>query len=592
MNSIGYFHGIDPAACLVRDGELVAFVEEERLIRHKHADGVFPLRSIAFCLERGGLELADVDRFVYGWDGPRYADRGPAGMRAFYERTNRDHPPDAGTRAWQERNLSWFAAPALARRLAEKLTRHFGVAPERQPPLAFCPHHLAHAAAAFYLSPLEEALVLVVDGSGDSDTTSLWRGAGATLEPVERLDIPHSLGWFYAAMTEYLGFSAYDGEYKVMGLAAYGRPDERLRRRLAEVLAPGPRGFDYTLDPAFIHHGEHTYSGRFTDRLVTHLGVAPRLGGAPIEDVHQNLAYETQRALEETVLRLLEHFRGATGLADLAIGGGVGLNVKMNSRIAASGLFRHIVPFPIPSDSGLGIGAALALEVAASGQRPAPLEHVYLGPAYSDGEIETQLRSCGLAYRRADDVAEDAAELLAAGKVVAWFQGALEGGPRALGGRSILADPRRVESRDRVNAAIKFREYWRPFCPSVAEEAAPRFLAGAGRAPFMILAFDATDEARRAVPGVVHVDGTVRAQTVDAESNPAYRRLLAAFERRTGVPVVLNTSFNIKGEAIVCSPRDALRTFFSTGIDALAIGPFLIEKACEPLPVAPEEVIR
>jgi carbamoyltransferase len=589
VNLIGYFHGNDPAACLLSNGELRAFVEEERLIRFKHAPDIFPIRSIAACLELGGLELGEIDAFVYGWDAPRYGD---GGMAAFFERTNETHPPDPGTLSWQKAVLSLFRPQSLERRLRDQLVRWFGVAPETVPPLLFVPHHETHAAAAFYLSPCEEALVLSVDGSGDSDCTTVWRGSGTELERLWTAEIPHSLGWFYAALTEHLGFRAYDGEYKVMGLAAYGGENLELRGRLETVLHPGPSAWDYELDPRFIHHGRHTWSDRFTDDLVELLGLPPRLGGAAIEPIHEDLAYETQRALEETVLRLATHFRQETGIDELCIGGGVGLNVKMNSRLRRSGLFRRIFPFPIPGDSGLGIGATLAYWVRQGGSRPAPLEHLYLGPSWEAVEIEEQLAACGLDYRRCDDVCADAADLLAAGKVVAWFQGPMEAGPRALGGRSILADPRDAASRDRVNAAIKFREYWRPFCPSLTEESAARFLEGGERAPYMILAHEATEEARRKLPAVVHVDGTVRSQTVSADSHPLYHRLLEAFAARTGVPVVLNTSFNVRGEAIVCTPRDALRTFWTTGIDALAIGPFLVEKPRTPAPVEPDEVLR
>jgi carbamoyltransferase len=276
----------------------------------------------------------------------------------------------------------------------------------------------------------------------------------------------------------------------------------------------------------------------------------------------------------------------------LCLAGGVALNVKMNSRIHREGIFDEIFIFPIPSDSGTGIGAAIAHSVRATGKRPTPLRHVYLGPKFEDAEVELQLASCGLDYEKHDDIAEPVADLLTQGKVVAWVQGGLEGGPRALGARSILADPRDVAARDRVNGAIKFREYWRPFCPSMTEEAAPKYLKKPASAPFMILAFDATEQAKADAPAIVHVDGTVRVQTVTADANPPYYRLLKAFERRTGVPILLNTSFNIKGEAMVNSPRDAIRTFFSTGIDALAIGSFLVKKPKKPAEIRAEDVLR
>jgi carbamoyltransferase len=589
MRLLSYFHGIDPAAALVVDGHVVAYIEEERLLRNKHAANIFPIRSIEACLKLGGLRLTDVDAIVYGWDAPRYAS---GEMARFYEDVNSRFPPDAATRRWQQRNIGLFAPAALRRTLESNLVRHFGVAPAEVPKLEFYPHHRTHAAAAFWLSPFDEALVLTVDGSGDSDCTTVWRGKGATLEALHRIEIPHSLGWFYAAITEYLGFEAYDGEYKVMGLAAYGRENLELRAKLATIVRPGLRGFDYEVDPAFIHHGAHTYSERFTDQLIELIGLPPRQGPRKIEPIHEDLAYEAQRLLEESVIRLVSHFARETGLRTLCVGGGVGLNVKMNSRLHRMELFDHVWAFPVPSDSGLAIGAAVGHEVDATGARPAPLAHVYLGPSFTDEDIEHQLQQCGLAYRRPDDLAAATAELLAAGKVVGWFQGRMEGGPRALGGRSILADPRTVAARDRVNAAIKFREYWRPFCPSMTVESSERYLRKPDAAPFMILAFEATDAAREQAPAVVHVDGTVRVQTVDAATAPRYHALLRAFEAKTGVPIVLNTSFNVKGEAIVCTPRDAIRCFSATGLDALAIGAFIVEKPREPLAVRPEDVLR
>jgi carbamoyltransferase len=344
--------------------------------------------------------------------------------------------------------------------------------------------------------------------------------------------------------------------------------------------------------PEFIHHGPHTYSDRFTDHLATLLGLPPRQGAAALEPIHEELAFETQRLLEDRVLRFVRHFREVTGRIHLCLAGGVALNVKMNSRLHQSGLFDDVFVFPIPSDSGTAIGAALGVYHELTGNRPQPLEHIYLGPEFTDEDIELQLESCGLVYRVCDDIAAATADLLTQGKVVGWFQGRMEAGPRALGARSILADPRSVDSRDRVNAAIKFREYWRPFCPSLLEEAAARFMHNATPAPFMITAFEATEHASDLCPAVVHVDRTMRAQTVNGRAHPRFHALLKAFECRTGVPVLLNTSFNIKGEAIVCSPRDALRTFWSTGLDALAIGRCLIEKPQTPLFLEPEVVVR
>jgi carbamoyltransferase len=587
MVIIGYFGGIDPAACLLRDGVLESYVEEERLIRFKHAPSHFPKRSIEYCLKQAGLELGDVDCIAYGWDIPRYSN---GGMRDFYQRVNAKHPPDHGTLAWQNRLLHSFNEETFCERLRQEIVPFFGTT--EVPPLRFFPHHASHAATAYYMSPYDDALIVTIDGSGDSQCATVWLGAGDRMELIHEVEIPDSLGWFYAAITEFLGFDAYDGEYKVMGLAAYGRPNRHFREALERMVPVGADGWSYHVRPEFIHHGPHTYSGRFTDHLVSLLGLPPRQGPAALEPIHEALAFETQRLLEDRVLRLVRHFQKATGRRHLCLAGGVALNVKMNSHLRQSGLFDDVFVFPIPSDSGTAIGAALGVYHQLTGKRPQPLEHVYLGPEFTDDEIELQLGSCGIAYRVCDDIAEATADLLTQGKVVGWFQGRMEGGPRALGARSILADPRSVDSRDRVNAAIKFREYWRPFCPSVLEEAAPRLMREATPAPFMITAFEATEHASKVCPAIVHVDRTMRVQTVNGQAQPRFYQLLKAFERRTGVPVLLNTSFNIKGEAIVCSPRDALRTFWSTGIDALAIGSCLIEKPQAPLFLEPEDVLR
>jgi carbamoyltransferase len=587
MNIIGYFQGDDPAACLVADGRIVAYIEEERLIRYKHARGVFPIRSIDFCLRKAGLKLQDIDCFAYGWDVPAYTN---GTMTAFFQQVNRQHPPDDRTLGWQRFVVSWFGEDNARERLRQALVKFYGQT--HIPELRSYPHHASHAMSAFCLSPFDEALVFTIDGSGDHQCATVWHGRGATLNLLHEVPIPHSLGWFYAAITEFLGFEAYDGEYKVMGLAAYGRENLTLRKALEQVVREGEHGWDYEVVPRYIHHGPHTFSDRFTDHLAEALGMLPRQGMTRLEPIHEDLACEAQRMLEKSVVRLLGHFREKTGLRNLCIAGGVGLNVKMNSRIYRSRIFDDVFVFPIPSDSGTSIGAALGVYHQCTGQRPEPVRHVFWGTEYTDEEIELQVKSCGLAYRVCDDIAEATADLLANGKIVAWFQGAMEGGPRALGARSILADPRSEQSRDRVNAAIKFREYWRPFCPSLTQESAGRFMKMSKPAPFMIMAFEATEEAADLVPAVVHIDGTMRVQTVDRETNPRYYQLLRAFERRTGVPVMLNTSFNIKGEAIVSSPRDALRTFWSTGIDALAIGSCLIEKPEIPLQLEPEDVIR
>jgi carbamoyltransferase len=393
--------------------------------------------------------------------------------------------------------------------------------------------------------------------------------------------MPHSLGWFYAAFTEYLGFQAYDGEYKVMGLAAYGRPNAELHDKVRMVLCVADDGIEYRLDPKYIHYGNHTWSDRFTDDLVELFKHPMRLPHEPITDWHQDLAYAVQQSLEDAVCRLAKWGIDKLGVHNICIGGGVGHNVKMNSKLFSLSGVHDLFAQPLCSDGGAALGAALGACWLLSGKRPEPLKCLALGPEEANVTIQRTLDLCLIPYEKADDIAEVVAEELVRGRIVGWFQGRMEAGPRALGQRSILADPRNKAIVDRINGVVKYREYWRPFCPSIPAEDAGKYLKRYTNAPFMNIAFDATEILARDAPAIVHVDGTVRVQLVHQDTLPLFHRVLKAFERKTGVPVLLNTSFNVKGEPIVCKFSDALRTFFASGLDVLAAGDFVIRKQGE-----------
>lgn len=575
MNLLGVFHSYsDPSAALVRDGRLVAFVEEERLLRVKHAEGQFPSRAVRFVLDAADVRLNDVDAIVQAWDCAAYED---GRMAAHFDRVNATYPTTDADRGYQQRHLSNLNSTTQRGIIERHLRKEFGG--EKFPPIEFVSHHLAHACLAYQHSAYPQALVLTVDGSGEWVTNGWWLGKDGKLDLLHEVHIPHSLGWFYSAFTEYLGFSAYDGEYKVMGLAAYGKEAPELAEKLERMIwYDGAGGF--ASDPMLMSRGEHSYSYYHNDALVDLFGRAPRARADEIEPWHMNLAYEVQRRLESIVLDMLKHWVDKTGVRRLVVAGGVGLNVKMNGRLLTSGLVDEIFPHPLCSDTGISIGAGLAYAYLSNGglKREDRLRDLYLGPAYTDEEIEAVLSACKLRYSKEASIEARVADLLAEGKVVGWFQGGMEGGPRALGARSILADPRHIESRDKVNAVIKFREFWRPFCPSMTSEGAARYLAACTSAPFMVLAVPATPAAEKQIPAAVHVDGSSRPQIVDQDTNPRFHRLLCEFEERTGVPCVLNTSFNIKGEPIVCTPHDAIRTFSATGLDALAIGSYLLQK--------------
>ena len=575
MNILGIFYdGADPSAALVRDGEIVAFIEEERLVRNKHAWDYFPHKAIEYCLDAGDLGIQDVDYLTYGWDCNKYSN---GFMQSFFTELNGKYHVDPRTRAWQKHVIDFFNPDAQRQGITSQLRRVHGDI--EFPEIRFLPHHFTHAFSAYFYSPFEEALVLTLDGSGEEACTMVWKGVGNELRPIARINIPHSLGWYYAAFTEYLGFRAYDGEYKVMGLAAYGEEDPELIDKVRKVL--DWRSGGYEVDPYYIFYGGHHWSERFTDKLVSLMGRPPRLPAQELSDWHRNLAFAVQRVLEETVVRLVEHYTKETGLRNLCISGGVGLNIKMNERIYESGAVDDIFIQPICSDTGTSFASAATLDFGLTGRRPRPMRHVYFGPEYDDAEIEAVLVQCRLPYHRSNDIAAETAERIARGELIGWFQGRMEGGPRALGARSILADPRDTGSKDRVNAVIKYREDWRPFCPSMLEEESARYLKRATNAQFMIMGFEVQQENAHEIPAVVHVDQTVRVQLVNGESHPRYERLLREFKRHTGVGVLLNTSFNVKGEPIVTTPHDALRTFFATGLDALSIGNFIVTKTRE-----------
>ena len=571
---LGIFSGgVDPAVAVVRDGVVLAYSEEERHLRFKHATGIYPMRALKFCLDEAGIGLDEVAAVAMNWNLPAYRD---GTMASFFEEVNRQWPVDPQTRAWQAWALGWFNPEAMERYHHRHWRKEFGDI--RFPPLHAMPHHYGHAYHATVQSPFDQAVCLTIDGSGDQHTAVLWRKDGERLQPLREILIPNSLGWFYAAITEYLGFDAYDGEYKVMGLAAYGRPDVDLSEKIARVVSAAPDGVEFRVDPRFIHHGAHTWSGRFTDELVELLGTSPRRPDDELTPWHENLAFAAQSALEHAVARLVLWGVRHTGVHQLCIGGGVGLNVKMNSHLFEHPEIDDVFAQPLCSDSGAAIGAALAACFEQTGARPEPLRTLALGPEDDDAEIERLLRLARLDFERPADICEVIAEELAAGRIVGWVQGRMEAGPRALGQRSILADPRSIDNRDKVNAIIKFREYWRPFCPSMTAESATDYFDAFTDAPFMIMAFRANERLCKEAPAAVHVDGTARVQLVHANVLPHYHRLLKCFERRTGVPVLLNTSFNVKGEPIVCTVRDALRTFWSTGLEVLACGNFVVRK--------------
>ena len=590
MNALGVFGATDvvhPAACVLRDGRLVAFAEEERFARVKQARGLFPAQAMAWCLRDAGIALGSVDAMAFGWDananwfrlplsmarsfvGSRLAGRRAASPAVVPGRPGMGSAAIAGLHTLLHLN-PWN----LHERIILAL-RDGGFVRDPIPPLHFYNHHLCHAATAFYCSGLNDAAILVFDGHGEDRTVSIFHGNGRSISDVRHVGLPHSLGWFYSAITEYLGWDANEGEVKLMGLAPYGQPDPALRAFVEDFVELTPDGV--RLDPYFIFYGRRSYGRFFGDKMVERLG-PPRAPSEEITQRHRDLAFAVQQRLEEAAVHLARLALRETGSRNLCVAGGVALNCKMTGLLHRARVADRLFVQPLSYDAGVALGAAMLASEEAGDDCRFDMEHLQYGPAYDDAAIEAVLRRTGVPYRRLDDIADATAGLIAEGKVVGWFQGRMEAGPRALGGRSIVADPRQAAMRDIVNDKVKFRERWRPFALSILAEKATDYLVDAVDAPFMVMAFEVLPGRESEIAGALHpADNTTRPQTVRREVNPLFWSLIEGFRRRTGVPGVLNTSFNVKGEPIVCSPTDALRCFYGSGMDALAIGNFLLEK--------------
>ncbi|MEU1782703.1 carbamoyltransferase C-terminal domain-containing protein [Streptomyces abikoensis] len=531
------FH--DPAAALVVDGRIVAAAEEERFSRRKHgkrpvpfAAWEQPVRSAAWCLERAGLRPADLDAVAYSYD-PALAR--PADAMGL------DDPWD-GLRQTYAREAPRFLADALPGLAAEQVR--------------FVPHHVAHAASAALAGPDRDSAVLVLDGRGEcaSHLAGVYRGG--ELEVLAAQDLPSSLGLVYEELTEHLGFLRSSDEYKVMALAAFGKP-----RFLPELRT----------------HIHATGDGGFLARAVPWEALSePRAAGREWTQDHADLAASTQACLEEVLLDLARWLHGRTGAETLALAGGVALNCVANTRLAVEGPFRRVWVQPAAGDAGTALGGALQLE-ADGGVLPTPMEGADLGREWSDEELRGWLERARVPYERPPDIAEAVARELARDGIVAWFQGRSEYGPRALGHRSLLAHPGHVANLERLNH-VKGREEFRPVAPMVAADRAAEIFEGPLPSPYMLFVHRVTRPWRDRIPAVVHVDGTARIQTVDPAREPLVARMLAAFERRTGLPVVVNTSLNTAGRPMVDDPRDALECFGSAPVDLLALGPYAVRR--------------
>lgn len=586
----------DSAAALLRDGEIVAAAQEERFTRKKHDPG-FPKQAIEYCLQEAGIGPGDIDVVAF-YDKPflkferlleTYVAFAPKGFESFR----------MAIPVWLREKL--FLKDLLIRELKE-----FAADVAWEDRLKFSEHHLSHAASAFFPSPFEEAAVLTMDGVGEWATTSLAIGRGNTLEVVKEIHFPHSLGLLYSAFTYYTGFKVNSGEYKVMGLAPYGEPKyvQKIFDHLVDLKTDG----SFRLDQSYFNYCTGlTMTGPKFHELF---GGPPRKASEPLTQYHMDLASSIQAATEEIVLRLTRSIRQETGIKNLCLAGGVALNCVANGKVLRDGDFDGLWVQPAAGDAGGALGAALAVHHihlkqprTATGQDK--MCGSYLGPEFEQAEIEKRLTAAGAKFTVLcdEELFAAGAKALAEDKALGWFQGRMEFGPRALGGRSILGDARSPTMQSVLNLKVKYRESFRPFAPAVLREDVADWFELDGDSPYMLLVADVVKNRRRAmteeeqelfgiaklnvprsdIPAVTHVDYSARIQTVHYETNPRYYRLINAFKQLTGCPVVVNTSFNVRGEPIVCTPEDAFRCFMGSEIDALAVGNcFLIKTEQDP----------
>jgi carbamoyltransferase len=553
-----YYH--DAAACLVHDGLVVAAAEEERFNRDKHHSG-FPKNAIRFCLNQGRINPEQLDYVVF-YEKPfvkfnrileTYITQWPRSFGAF----RRAVP------LWLKSRLN----------MRKQIAKELNIDEDK---IYFGDHHLSHAASAFLVSPFSEAAILTTDGVGEWATTTIGYGKGTTIKIEKEMKFPHSLGLLYSAITSYLGFRVNDAEWKVMGLAPYGEP--RYVDKFLDLIDIKEDGSFRLNMKYFAYHYSPVES--INRRLEKHLGRPKRQKEQEIDQFYTDIAASGQKVVEDVIVKIADNLHKTYKTDYLTIAGGVGLNSAANWRIMQKTGFKDIFIQPASGDSGGALGAAIAFYNLTLGKdRKYRMEHAYLGPEYTDEDIRAMLDNYGARYQKITDqkkLVDETAKMMAQDQVIGWFQGRMEFGPRALGNRSILANPKNPKMKEILNSKVKFRESFRPFAPSVTHEDSPEYFDISIDAPYMLLIPDVRPDKKDLLPAITHVDGTARLQMVKKETNPLYHQLLNAFKKITGVPVLLNTSFNVRGEPIVMSPEDAYSCYMRTGIDALVMGSYLL----------------
>jgi len=560
MNILGiscYYH--DSAAALIQDGKLIAASHEERFTRKRH-DSDFPTQAIEYCLREGKITVSDID-YIGFYDKPlikfdrilqTYIATWPRSFASFFKAM----PVWVNEKMW----------------IPQTIKKKLGY----DGPILFAEHHMSHAASAFLVSPFDEAAIITLDGVGEWDTTTFGIGKGTSIDLLKTIHFPHSLGLFYSALTYYLGFKVNSAEYKVMGLAPYGSPIyyDTMVQNLIDIKPDGSFRLNMKY---FIYDWALKMTGRKFESLFGH---PRREQESAMTQFHKDMAASLQKVTDEIVLKIARHVHKETGLSNLCMAGGVALNCVANSKVLMQTPFREMFIQPAAGDAGGAVGAAYYIYNTVLGnQRNYRMTHAFFGPSYSDEEISEFLHSHEIPYQQLNepDLLQTVAHLMKEQNVIGWFQGRMEYGPRALGSRSIIADARNPENWKRVNLKIKFRESFRPFAPTVLEERTGEYFDFDRPSPYMLFVAQVRED-KRTIPAITHVDGSARLQTISREQHALYYDLITEFDRQTGCPVIINTSFNVRGEPIVCSPQDAFTCFMRTDMDFLVMGSYLLDK--------------
>ncbi len=565
--------GPNPAAALLKNNKLVAFAEEERFVRIKNATSFLPIYSIKFCLNKANIKLKDVTKIGFAWKCKQYKNEVLKNDNKKFKNKNKI---SEYYNISHNKKLSLGFDDILINENLKFQLRKLG---EEYDPnkTTFLEHHKCHAASAYYVSGFNQSSILVMDGSGERITTSLWIGKKNKLKKLLQYQLPDSIGGVYASFTEFLGFKSDSEEGKLMGLAPYGKFSSKIQTKISKIISINKKKLTYKVNPTYRFYGKRSYNNKFTDKFVKLFG-KPRIKNEKITNLHKDIAFNIQKKLENIAILLVKKLIKKTQINNLCLAGGVAMNCKMNGELSKLKEVENIFIQPAASDNGTALGAAYIMSFLDGFDIKKKLKHAYYGPDFSNQKILNAIKESKLKFKYIKNIEKNIASEIHKGKIVGWFQGRSEFGARALGGRSILADPTKKNMRSKLNIEVKHRENWRPFCPSVNDYAFKKYFKTNQDCSYMILATELREKYKNKLPSIVHVDGTVRPQSVNFKTNKKFFNLIKEFEKLSGHPVLLNTSFNIQGEPIVNTPEDAIRCFSGTGIDIVVLGNYKIEK--------------